>query len=110
MNNVWIDACGVDDIDEEDLIRFDHGEQTFCIYNTTKGFYATDGHCTHEVEHLEYGVVMDTVIECPLHQGQFDIPTGKALGGPVCVDLKTYPVKVENDRIYINLSIEPAKP
>jgi 3-phenylpropionate/trans-cinnamate dioxygenase ferredoxin subunit len=100
----WIDACAADDIDEEDLIRFDHGNKILCIYNTPKGFFATAGICTHEAQHLEFGMVIDNVIECPLHQGRFDIPSGKALSAPVCVDLKTYPVKLENGRIFINVS------
>ena len=102
MSN-WIRVCAADEIDSEDLIRFDHGEKTFCVYNTDKGFFATDGICTHEEEHLEYGMVIGTVIECPLHQGRFDIPTGKALSAPVCVDLKTYPVKVEDGILLITL-------
>ena len=28
----WIEACAADDIDEEDVIRFDHGGRTFAIY------------------------------------------------------------------------------
>ena len=71
------------------------------MYNTTKGYFATDGWCTHEAEHLEYGMVIGTVIECPLHQGRFDIPTGKALSAPVCVDLKTYPVKIDDGDLFI---------
>jgi len=104
MSENWVRACATDDIDEEDLIRFDHGGQTFCIYNTPKGFYATDGMCTHEDEHLEFGMVIDTVIECPLHQGRFDILTGEALSAPVCVDLKTYAVKVESGEIFLNVA------
>lgn len=104
MSDDWIEVCATGDVDEEDVIRFDHGENTFCIYNTSKGFYATDGYCTHEEEHLEYGIVEDTIIECPLHQGRFDIPTGKALGAPVCIDLKTYPVKIVNDRVLVNFT------
>lgn len=100
----WIRACAADEIDEEDLIRFDHDGRTYCIYNTEKGFFATDGHCTHEEQHLEDGMVIGTVIECPLHQGRFDIPTGKALSAPVCVDLKTYPVKVENGDVFMEIS------
>ncbi|OED42551.1 Rieske family ferredoxin [Chromatiales bacterium (ex Bugula neritina AB1)] len=103
MSDNWIRACASVDIDEEDLIRFDHGDKTFCIYNTPKGFYATDGMCTHEEEHLEFGIVIGTVIECPLHQGRFDIPSGEALSAPVCVDLKTYPVKVEDGDVFINV-------
>lgn len=104
MSDKWVEVCGIDDIDEEDLIRFDHNDKTFCVYHTSKGFFATDGYCTHEEEHLEYGLVSGTIIECPLHQGQFEIPTGKALGHPVCVDLKTWPVKIENERIFLNLA------
>ena len=103
MSDNWIQACATGDIDDEDLLRFDYGDRTFCIYNTPKGFFATDGMCTHEAEHLEFGMVIDTVIECPLHQGRFDIPTGKALSAPVCVDLKTYPVKIEDGNIYIDI-------
>ncbi len=97
----WIDVCATDEIDEEDLIRWDHDGRSFAIYNTEKGYFATDGYCTHEQQHLEDGLVIDGVIECPLHQGRFDIATGKALSPPVCVDLKTYAVKVERGRLYV---------
>lgn len=102
MSENWIRACAADDIDEEDLLRFDHEGRTYCIYNTAEGFFATDGFCTHEEEHLENGIVIDCVIECPLHQGRFDIRSGKALSAPVCVDLETWSVKVEAGSIYIN--------
>lgn len=105
MSENWVRACATDDIDEEDQFRFDHGDKTFCIYNTPKGFYATDGMCTHEDEHLEFGMVIDTVVECPLHQGRFDIVTGEALSAPVCVDLQTYEVKVESGDIYLNVGM-----
>ena len=45
--------------------------------------------------------MIGTVIECPLHQGTFDITTGKALTAPACDDLRTYPVKVEDGTVYI---------
>ncbi|WP_290870069.1 Rieske 2Fe-2S domain-containing protein, partial [Aquabacterium sp.] len=63
--------------------------------------YATDGLCTHEQVHLCDGLVMDHVLECPKHNGRFDIRNGKALGAPVCVNLATYPTKVEGRVIYI---------
>ena len=103
MTTAWHLVCRSDEIDEEDLVRFDHDGNTYAVYNTATGFYATDGMCTHEAQHLEDGLVMDDVIECPLHQGRFHIPTGKARGAPVCIDLKTYPVKVEDENVFIEL-------
>mgnify|MGYP003949264825 CR=1 FL=1 len=100
----WVHVGQTSDIDEEDLIRFDHEDgRTFAVYNTEKGFFATDGFCTHEAQHLEDGLVIGTVIECPLHQGRFDVTNGRALSAPACVDLKTYPVKLEGDEIYIEI-------
>lgn len=100
----WIRACAPDDIGTEDLIRFDHGGRTFAIYRSPEDkFYATDGLCTHEDVHLEDGLVMDHIIECPMHNGQFDYRTGEAKRSPVCVNLKTYPVKVEGDDLFIGV-------
>lgn len=101
----WIEACGVDDVEEEDLIRFDHEGRTFAIYRSPEEqFYATDGLCTHEQVHLADGLVMGHIIECPKHNGRFDYRTGEARGAPVCVNLRTYPVRVENDRVLIDIA------
>ena len=99
----WVLACDASEIDDEEVLRFDHGERTFAIYNLDGDFFATDGYCTHEQQHLGDGLVMDGIIECPLHMGQFDIETGEALSGPVCIDLKTYEVKNEEGRIYLRI-------
>ena len=100
MSN-WIDAGAFDAIDDEDVARFDHGGKTFAIYRVEDKAYATEGLCTHEHVHLCDGLVMDHVIECPKHNGRFDIRDGAPLGPPVCVALKTYPAKVEGGRILI---------
>lgn len=100
----WVAACAVDEIEPEDVLRFDAGGRTFAIYRAPDGgFFATDGWCTHEQAHLAEGFVMDNVIECPKHNGRFDYRSGKALGAPVCVDLATYPVKVEGGRVLVRL-------
>lgn len=100
----WINACGADDIEEEDVIRFDHGERTFAIYRSPdNAYFCTDGLCSHEHVHLADGLVMDHVIECPKHNGQFDYRNGEALRAPVCVNLQTYPVRVEGGRVWVQL-------
>jgi 3-phenylpropionate/trans-cinnamate dioxygenase ferredoxin subunit len=104
MSN-WINACAKDDIAEEDVIRFDHGGKTYALYRSPDDqFYATDGLCTHEKIHLADGLVMDHIIECPKHNGRFDYRTGAAKGAPVCINLKTYPVKLEGERVFIDVA------
>jgi len=105
MSGNWIEVCAADDIDEEDVIRFDALGRTFAIYRSADNdFFATDGLCSHEKVHLADGLVMDEVIECPKHNGRFNYKTGKALGAPVCIDLNTWPVKVENGSVFIAIA------
>ena len=100
----WIAVCDRDEIDEEDVMRWDHGGQTYAIYRSPDDeFFATDGLCSHEKVHLAGGLVMDYVIECPKHNGQFDYRTGEAKRAPVCVNLRTYPVRVDGDQVIIDL-------
>lgn len=100
----WVEVCEAEDIDTEDVIRFDQGDRTFAVYRTAKSeYYATDGYCTHEKFHLANGLVMGTIIECPKHNGRLDFTTGQAKRSPICVDIRTYPIKVEAGKIYIRI-------
>ncbi|MGH1539820.1 MAG: Rieske 2Fe-2S domain-containing protein [Arenicella sp.] len=100
----WHRACALEDIDEDDVIRVDFHNQTFAVYRTKNNqFYATEGLCTHEGVHLSKGLLIGNIIECPMHQGRFDIRNGAAKGAPVCIDLKTYQVKHKGENLYIAL-------
>ena len=102
--SVWVDVCDAGDIDEEDVIRFDHDGRAFAIYRSPgDAYYATDGLCTHERVSLADGLVMDHIIECPKHNGRFDYRSGEAKGAPVCVNLRTYPVRLEGGRVLIKI-------
>jgi 3-phenylpropionate/trans-cinnamate dioxygenase ferredoxin subunit len=100
----WVVACDADEVEEEDVIRFDHAGRTFAVYRL-KGdaYHATEGLCTHEQVHLADGLVLGNLIECPKHNGRFDIRTGEAKRAPVCVDLKTYPVRLESGKVLVGL-------
>jgi 3-phenylpropionate/trans-cinnamate dioxygenase ferredoxin subunit len=96
----WVEACRQGDVEREDVIRFDHGGRTYAVFRSPEDeYFVTDGLCTHEKVHLADGLVMDDIIECPKHNGRFSYRTGEAKGAPVCVDLKTYPVKIENGAV-----------
>ncbi|MEZ5931003.1 MAG: MocE family 2Fe-2S type ferredoxin [Alphaproteobacteria bacterium] len=100
----WIDACSTDDIEAEEVIRFDHDGRSFAIYRgPADDFFCTDGLCTHEEVHLADGLVMEYSIECPKHASMFDYRTGEVETPPACEDLNTYPTKVENGRVMIEI-------
>lgn len=100
----WIRACAPDDVDLDDLIRFDHGERTFVIIRSEEDeFFAADGVCTHEKVHLCDGLVMDGTIECPKHNATFDYRSGEAKRAPACINLRTYATKVEDGAVFIEI-------
>ncbi|MGC6424847.1 MAG: NADH:ubiquinone reductase (Na(+)-transporting) subunit F [Lentimonas sp.] len=101
----WIDVCDAGLLEKNDVIRFDHDGRTFAVYRTMEdSFHATDGICTHGNTHLADGLVKGKLIECPKHNGRFDITDGSPARQPVCVALKTYPVEIRAGRIHINLA------
>ena len=98
----WTPVCPAEDIDPEDVIRFDHGGKTYAVYRSEMGEpFATDGLCTHELVHLADGLVIGDTIECPKHNGRFNYRSGVALRAPVCVALATYPARVRDGMIEI---------
>ena len=100
----WVAACAAGDIDPEDVAPFTRDGRAYAIYRSPESdYYATDGLCTHEQTLLCDGLVDGGVIECPKHNGRFDYTSGKALGAPVLVDLRTYPTKVADGVVYIDV-------
>jgi 3-phenylpropionate/trans-cinnamate dioxygenase ferredoxin subunit len=96
----WVDICALEEVEEEDVVRFDHDGRTFAVYRDPDGaVFCTDGLCTHEQVHLADGLVLDDTIECPMHNGRFNYKTGEALRTPACVALVTYPARVRDGRI-----------
>jgi 3-phenylpropionate/trans-cinnamate dioxygenase ferredoxin component len=102
--SAWVPAVPVDDVDDEDVVPFSHEGVDYAIYRSPDGeFYATDGHCTHERQLLCDGLVMGTIVECPKHNGRFDYRTGEAKGAPVLVDVRTYPTRVDDGVVQVQV-------
>lgn len=103
--NGWVEVCVSEFLKKEDVIRFDHGQKTYAIYRTVDGLlYATDGICTHGNTHLADGLVKGRLIECPKHNGRFDITDGSPQREPVCVALNTYKVCEHDGKIFLDFS------
>ncbi len=41
------------------------------------------------------------LVECPWHYGTFDVTTGAPVSLPCSIPLKTYPVQLEGDDVYV---------
>lgn len=102
---MWIDAGPLADIEEEDLIEFRHDDKILVIArDDAGGVYALDGLCTHEQVQLCDGFVFGCIVECPRHNGRFDIRDGSTQGGPVIDGLRTYPVELRDGHVWVDLA------
>lgn len=100
----WLEVCDSNSLIKEDVLRFDHEHKTYALYCGTDGkFYASDGLCTHSNAHLADGFVKGTIIECAKHNGRFDFRDGSPQRLPVCVGLKTYPVRESDGKLLVDL-------
>jgi naphthalene 1,2-dioxygenase system ferredoxin subunit len=99
----WLDVAARDDIPDDDVIGVDLAGKSLALYGVDGEVYVTDNICTHGHARLCDGFLEGHEIECPLHQGRFDIRSGKAMCAPLTEDVKTYPIKVEHGRVLVEL-------
>ena len=100
-NPHWVDALSADDLPTDDVIGVVVGGRDIAVYTAGDEVYATDNICTHGQARLCDGFLDGHEIECPLHQGKFDVRNGKPTCEPATVALRSYPVKIERQRVYL---------
>lgn len=99
----WQDVCATEDVPEDDVTAQIVGDREIALYEVEGNYFATDNLCTHGQARLSDGFLEDGEIECPLHQGRFCVQSGKAMCEPLTEDIRAYPVKVSDGRIWVDL-------
>jgi len=99
-----VDLGRVDRLAPGQLARVDIGEATYVLCRPDDGAYVLlDGMCTHSQTHLAGGLLVGGCIECPKHNGRFDVHTGEPTRRPVKVPLRTYTVAEVDGRLVADL-------
>jgi nitrite reductase/ring-hydroxylating ferredoxin subunit len=98
-----LELCSPDDVPEGTALRVEAGTLTLAVFNVAGEFYVTDDNCTHGPGSLSEGYIEGDVVECNFHNGQFNIRTGEVVSPPCMVPIKTYPARVENGKVVIEV-------
>ncbi len=104
MRNDWVDAASVDDLFDGASIAVIVAGLDIALHCIDSQPYATDNLCTHGAGRLCEGFLEGHEIECPLHQGRFDVRTGRAMCEPASEDIRAYPTRVDAGRVWIALT------
>ncbi|MBI4370108.1 MAG: non-heme iron oxygenase ferredoxin subunit [Elusimicrobia bacterium] len=68
--------------------------------------YAFEDRCSHDDGELAGGAILNCQIECPRHGARFDLKSGKATRMPAIAPIRTYPVEVSGDDVWVCLDGE----
>jgi len=105
MSNAnWVDALSADELPTDDVIGIVVAGRDIALYTVGDAVYATDNTCTHGQARLCDGFLDGHEIECPLHQGKFDVRDGTPTCEPVTAALRSYPVKIDGQRVYLQIA------
>jgi len=99
----WTDATALEDVPANDVVGLIVAGRDIALYSAEGKIFATDNLCTHGHARLCEGFLEGHEIECPLHQGRFDVRTGLPSCAPVTEAIRIYPVKVEAGRVLVAL-------
>jgi nitrite reductase (NADH) small subunit len=99
----WIPIGNISDIPQRGARCVETPIGRIAIFRTAEDrVFALDDHCPHKGGPLSQGIVHGAAVTCPLHSWVISLETGKALGADEgCV--RTIPIKVEGDEIFIAL-------
>lgn len=99
--------CHRDELAPGSLKKVANGEVgDICVYNLGGQFYATADMCTHATASLAEGDIEDDLITCPVHWGQFHIPSGQAVTFPCERAIRTYRIIVTDKEVFADTAAE----
>jgi nitrite reductase/ring-hydroxylating ferredoxin subunit len=77
------------------------GPEPVVLANVDGAVYAVRDRCSHEDYPLSDGELEGSILVCPFHGARFDVTSGAARGLPAVRPVKSYPVEIREDGIYI---------
>ena len=99
----WQDLIAVNDLEPGDVTPVIFGSRELAVFDAKDGLFVSMARCTHGAANLCDGHFDGTYIECPLHQGLFDVRDGAAKAAPARVALRMIEARVHNGTVQIYL-------
>jgi naphthalene 1,2-dioxygenase system ferredoxin subunit len=99
----WVFALAAGELRADDVVGIVAAGHDIAIYSVGGAVYATSNVCTHGQARLCDGFLVDHEIECPWHQGRFDVRNGQPTCGPATEAVRSYPVRIDEQGVYVQI-------
>jgi anthranilate 1,2-dioxygenase large subunit len=100
-----VKASLYNEIPEGDMKKVDVKGLSIALYKLGGQIYATSNICTFDGGFLDENHRMHNyMIECTLHDEQWDIRTGEVVLPPATEKLKTYKTEIAGEDVYVDVS------
>lgn len=99
----WKDVIEASRLEKNWVTRVEIGARIIAVYDAPSGIYASLALCNHGGADLCDGYFDGHVIECPLHQGAFDVRDGKPVSAPATRPMKVFETRIENGMVQIKV-------
>jgi naphthalene 1,2-dioxygenase system ferredoxin subunit len=97
----WETVATLDELGDGGLLLSMLGDEEIVLCRVGHEVFALSNWCTHADARLCEGSLAGFELECPLHQGKFDVRSGKGLCDPVDTDVRTFPVRIVGTKIHV---------
>ncbi|QGN57200.1 non-heme iron oxygenase ferredoxin subunit [Nostocoides sp. HKS02] len=98
----FVRVCRVDELPAVGVAAAEVNGTVMAIVHTQDGaIHAVDDTCSHANVSLSEGELDGCTLECWLHGSRFDVRTGAPSGPPATIPINVYPVKVEDDEVFV---------
>ncbi|MEZ2350900.1 anthranilate 1,2-dioxygenase ferredoxin subunit AndAb [Caballeronia sp. RCC_10] len=103
VTNTWQAIGMLDDFMEGEPAAVVAGDKPVAVFRIGDEVFALHDLCTHGHARLSEGYVEDGCVECPLHQGLFDIRSGAPRCAPVTEAVRSYRIRIVNGQVEIHV-------
>ena len=103
MVDKWVPVCSRSALSSGQMTMEEVGDREIVLADVDGEVFAFDGICTHALGYLDQGELEGYQVLCPLHEGRFDVRTGKVVGGEPTEPIEVYPTRVDDGTILVEV-------
>ena len=99
----YVKIAETEDFSKKQMRVFNVKGQEILVINVEGELFAIENRCPHMRYPLFFGSLEGNTLRCGFHSAKFNVRTGESVGPVTSERLKTFPVKIQNSSIFVEV-------